>query len=172
MYKPIYRIIDWFIPAAMLESDSDRLMARTFVMLHLAGPLMGHSVTFFLARTAAGSTWQFWVTEAMVAGFFGIPFLLRACGSMRLPAMTSVQMLVGVSLFGSFSFGGISSPLLPWFLIAMVLGFFYLADTITLTLVGVALQLSCFFGARRFGVPKAPTTRRRSKASCQGPENM
>lgn len=150
MYKPLYRILDWFIPAAMLESDSDRLMARTFVMLHLAGPLMGHSVTFFLARTAAGSTWQFWVTEGMVAGFFGIPFLLRACGSMRLPAMTSVQMLVGLSLFGSFSFGGISSPLLPWFLIAMVLGFFYLSQSIKWVLAGVAAQLGVFMATRVF----------------------
>ena len=90
MQKPFYRVIDWFIPAGMLEGDSDRLMARTFVMLHLAGPLMGHSVTFFLAQTVAGATWQWWVTEAMVAGFFGIPFLLKVSGSMKLPASTSV----------------------------------------------------------------------------------
>jgi signal transduction histidine kinase len=148
MQKLLYRVIDWFIPASMLEGDSDRQMARTFVMLHLAGPLMGHSVTFFLAQTIAGDTWQWWVTEAMVAGFFGIPLLLRASGSMKLPAMTSVQMLVGLSLFGSFSFGGISSPLLPWFLIAMVLGFFYLADSITLVLTGIAVQIAIFIGTR------------------------
>ena len=148
MQKPFYRVIDWFIPAGMLEGDSDRLMARTFVMLHLAGPLMGHSVTFFLAQTVAGATWQWWVTEAMVAGFFGIPFLLKVSGSMKLPAMTSVQMLVGLSLFGSFSFGGISSPLLPWFLIAMVLGFFYLAESITLVLAGIAVQIAIFIGSR------------------------
>jgi signal transduction histidine kinase len=148
MHKPIYRIIDWFIPSAMLESDSDRLMARTFVLLHFAGPLMGHSVTLFLAQTAAGASWQFWATEFMVAGFFAIPFLLRASGSMTLPAMTSVQMLVGLSLFGSFFFGGISSPLLPWFLIAMVLGFFYLSESITMVLGAVALQLGLFMGMR------------------------
>src|SRR6478609_5601400 len=118
MRKPLSRFLDWFIPEQMLQSDSDRMMARTFVMLHLAGPLMGHSVTFFLAQTVAGSTWQFWVLEGMVASFFAIPLLLKACGSMELPAMTSVQMLVGLSLFGSLFFGGISSPLLPWFLIA------------------------------------------------------
>jgi signal transduction histidine kinase len=148
MPKPFYRIIDWFIPAGLLEGDSDRLMARTFVLLHFAGPLMGHSVTFFLAETVAGDTWQWWVTEAMVLGFFAIPFLLKASGGMRVPAMTSVQMLVGLSLFGSFSFGGISSPLLPWFLIAMVLGFFYLSEAIVLVLSGIALQLAIFIGSR------------------------
>jgi signal transduction histidine kinase len=132
----------------MLEGDSDRLMARTFVLLHLVGPLMGHSVTFFLAQTVAGESWQWWVTEAMVVSFFGIPFLLKLSGSMRIPAMTSVQMLVGLSLFGSFWFGGISSPLLPWFLIAMVLGFFYLAESIALVLSGIAFQIAIFIGTR------------------------
>ncbi|MDB5671568.1 MAG: hypothetical protein JWO25_2527 [Alphaproteobacteria bacterium] len=148
MRRSFYDIIDWFIPAAMLESDSDRLMARTFVLLHLAGPLMGHSVTFFLARTVAGATWQFWVTECMVAGFLAIPLLLRISGRMLVPAMTSVQMLVGLSLFGSFYFGGISSPLLPWFLIAMVLGFFYLSESIKWVLVGIAFQLAAFILTR------------------------
>ena len=148
MQKSIYRFIDWFIPASIRETQSDRLMARTFVLLHLVGPVMGHSVTYFLSRTAAGATWQFWATEAIVVSFLAIPLLLRLLGSLRIAAMVSVQALVGLSLFGSFFFGGISSPLLPWFLIAMVLGFFYLADSIKLTLVGVAAQLGCFVGAR------------------------
>ncbi len=148
MYKSIYRFIDWFIPSSIQENQSDRLMARTFVLLHLVGPLMGHSVTYFLSQTAAGGTWQYWVIEAIVVGFLAIPLLLRAAGSLQIAAMVSVQLLVGLSLFGSFFFGGISSPLLPWFLIAMVLGFFYLADSIKLTLGGVALQLGCFVMAR------------------------
>ena len=148
MYNNLCNFIDWFIPVAMRKSDADRMMARTFVMLHIAGPLMGHSVTFFLAQTVAGNSWQFWVTEGMVASFLGIPFLLRFTGSMRIPAMTSVQMLVGLSLFGSFYFGGISSPLLPWFLIAMVLGFFYLSESIKLVLTGIALQLATFIVTR------------------------
>ncbi len=148
MYRSIYRFIDWFIPLSIRENESDRLMARTFVLLHLLGPIMGHSVTYFLWQTSAGATWQFWATEAIVVSFLAIPLLLRAMGSLRVAAMVSVQVLVGLSLFGSFFFGGISSPLLPWFLIAMVLGFFYLADSIKLTLVGVAFQLACFVGAR------------------------
>lgn len=148
MSNAVYRFIDWFIPPNIRETDSDRLMARTFVLLHLLGPIMGHSVTFFLWQTSAGATWQFWVTELMVISFLATPLLLRYFKSLHLAATVSVQMLVGLSLFGSFVFGGISSPLLPWFLIAMVLGFFYLADSIKSTLVGVEIQLACFFGAR------------------------
>lgn len=148
MQRLFYRILDWFIPMAIRETDSDRLMARTFVLLHLIGPLMGHSVTYFLWQTPAGATWQFWCTEAMVASFFLIPLVLRTWGSMRMAAVLSVQMLVGLSLFGSFFFGGISSPFLPWFLIAMVLGFFYLSDSVKIVLIGVAIQLVGFFGIR------------------------
>lgn len=152
MLRQIYQFIDWFIPPAIRQTESDRLMARTFVFLHLLGPIMGHSVTYFLWQTPAGATWQLWVTEAMVVSFLATPFMLRLWGSLQAAAMVSVQMLVGLSLFGSFFFGGISSPLLPWFLIAMVLGFFYLAESIRMTLVGVAVQLACFFaGHAAFG---------------------
>jgi len=148
MDKLFHRIIDWFIPPAIRETDSDRLMARTFVGLHIGGPLMGQSVTYFLARTTAGGSWQLWCTEAMVLSFLLTPLVLRLSGSLHQAAFFSVQMLVGLSLFGSFFFGGISSPFLPWFLIAMVMGFFYLSDAITLVLAGVALQLIGFFAMR------------------------
>lgn len=150
MRKSFNRLIDWFIPDAIKGTVSDLLMARTFVMLHLIGPLMGHSVTLYLSRTHAGGSWQFLAVEVMVFSFFATPFILRATGSLWLPAMYSVQMLVGLSLFGSFFFGGIASPFLPWFLIAMVLGFFYLSESIAAVLIGIATQLTVFFTARIF----------------------
>ncbi|NKB15718.1 MAG: hypothetical protein HC774_00390 [Sphingomonadales bacterium] len=118
------------------------------MLLHLLGPLMGHSVTGYLLFSLQLDGWQFWVLEAGVASFFLVPFILRWHGDMRLPTMLSVQMLVGVSLFGSFFFGGISSPLLPWFLIAMMLGFFYLADHFGQVLAGIGVQLAVFITCR------------------------
>ncbi|MEO6387864.1 MAG: HAMP domain-containing sensor histidine kinase [Croceibacterium sp.] len=148
MQRLAYRAIDWFIPAHIRATESDLLMTRIFVLLHLLGPLMGHSVTIFLWLKLPHDTWQFWVTEVCVAAFFFVPLLMRFSGSMRLAATVSVQLLVGLSLFGSFYFGGISSPLLPWFLIAMVLGFFYLADAIGQVLLGIAGQLAIFVAMR------------------------
>ncbi len=148
MPKSLYLLTDWFIPAKIRETESDLLMARTFVGLHLIGPLMGQTVTYFLWQTPAGATWQFWATEAVALSFFATPLTLRAFGNLTMAAMISVQMLVCLSLFGSFNFGGISSPFLPWFLIAMVLGFFYLSDAIKLVLAGIAIQLGVFVIAR------------------------
>lgn len=148
MIETINRLIDWFIPPEIKASQTDLPMVRNFVLLHLLGPLMGHSVTAFLWMTLDHDNWQFWVTELSVASFLLVPLMLRAGARMSNVAMFSVQMLVGISLFGSFWFGGISSPLLPWFLIAMVLCFFYLADSIRPALGGIAIQLLTFGIAR------------------------
>ena len=58
---------------------------------------------------------------------------------MTLAAWLSVQMLCAAALFGSFFYGGVSSGFMPWFLVAVLLGFFYLSEKpkiVALTLAG------------------------------------
>jgi signal transduction histidine kinase len=148
MYQAINRFVDWFIPSTCGDTASEKLMARTFVLLHMLGPIMGHSVTWFLSQTPAVATWQFWVTELLVTSFLFIPIVLKLSRNLDYTAMLSAQMLVFLSLFGSYYFGGISSPFIPWFLIAMGLGFFYLASRVTQIIIGVAIQLMAFAAAR------------------------
>ena len=148
MYQIVNSTIDRFIPVSLQQDSSDRLAARTFVMLHFLGPPMGQAVTYALGRTSAGGSWQLWVIGSLILSFLAIPILMRLWGDLGLPAFLSVQMLIGLSLFGSFYFGGISSPFLPWFLIALVLGFFYLSERIVPVLIGVALQLATFSALR------------------------
>ena len=148
MLKTLNSTLDRFIPDDLRRSDIELPMVRNFVLLHLLGPLMGHAVTTFLWIRIPSPGWQFWLLEAAVASFFLIPVVLCVTRSMQIAAMLSIQLLVGVSLFGSFWFGGISSPLLPWFLIAMVMCFFYLANAIKPALCGIAAQLVAFSAAR------------------------
>jgi signal transduction histidine kinase len=124
------------------------MKVRTFILLHLLGPAMGHSVVLFLWYASKPLTWQFWVVEVGVVSFWAVPMLVRATQSVFLPAVLSVQVLVFLSLFGSFYYGGISSPFMPWFVIALLLGFFYLADRVQIVLGGVAVQLVLFVIAR------------------------
>jgi signal transduction histidine kinase len=42
--------------------------------------------------------------------------------------LISVELLAFTSLFGSYFYGGVSSPFLPWLLISLLLGFFYLSE--------------------------------------------
>src|SRR3712207_5739670 len=148
MLDVLNRIIDHFVPAQAKVETSSYMMVRTFVFLHLFGPLLGHSVIVFLYQASHDIGWVFWALELNLCFFWLMPFLVRWTGSLTVPATLSVQALVTLSLFGSFFYGGISSPFLPWILIALLLGFFYLADRPRLLLAGVAAQLSIFIGSR------------------------
>ena len=142
------KAIDYFIPANLTRDQANLMKVRTFVLLHLLGPAMGHSVVLFLWSASDDVSWQFWVIEVSVASFWLIPLWVKLARSLVLPAMLSVQTLVFLSLFGSFFYGGISSPFLPWFLIALLLGFFFLAEHVVMLLVGVFVQLVFFVAAR------------------------
>lgn len=148
MGHQITRIIDYFIPLRMQSAQANLMKVRAFVLLHLLGPAMGHSVVLFLWSASDVITWQFWVVEAGVVFFWLIPLLVKLTRSLTLPATLSVQGLVFLSLFGSFYYGGISSPFMPWLLIALLLGFFYLAEHAVMLIAGVAAQLAGFVLAR------------------------
>jgi signal transduction histidine kinase len=148
MMNLVTRIVDHFVPAEARDKGSSYMMVRTFVFLHLFGPALGHSVIMFLYQASEATSWQFWVLEGNLCFFWLMPFLVKRTGQLTLPAALSVQALVTLSLFGSFFYGGISSPFLPWILIALLLGFFYLAERPKMLLIGVATQLALFIGAR------------------------
>lgn len=148
MLTSIKSFIDYFIPDESGKESSNLMMLRTFVFLHLAGPAMGHAVILFLYQASTHLTWVFWVLEVNVAFFWLMPFIVRRTGNLQTAAAISVQALVFLSLFGSFFYGGISSPFLPWLLIALLIGFFYLADRTRAVLIGVMVQLILFLSAR------------------------
>ena len=147
MWDLATRAADYFVPAGARSKTSDYLMVRMFVFLHLFGPLLGHSVIVFLYQASDHIGWVFWTIEANLCFFWLMPILVKRTGSLTIPAALSVQALVTLSLFGSFFYGGMSSPFLPWILIALLLGFFYLADRARWVVIGVGLQLTVFAAA-------------------------
>ena len=80
--------------------------------------------------------WSFWT----------LPFLLRWTGSVKLSALASFQLLAASSLFGAFHYGGFSSPFLPWFVVSLLLGLFYLYKNAILVLVLFACDIAIFLG--------------------------
>jgi signal transduction histidine kinase len=150
MRDRLIRAIDYFAPVEMMGDQSNVMKIRTFILLHLIGPAMGHSVILFLWYASPVLAWQFWVIEASVVSFWLVPILVKLTQSLILPATFSVCLLVFLSLFGSFFYGGISSPFMPWFLIALLLGFFYLADHPAMVITGVVAQLAVFVAARLY----------------------
>lgn len=144
MWALISRIVDYFVPPEARGEASNYMMVRTFVFLHLLGPLLGQSVIVFLYRASTHISWVFWAIEANLCFFWLMPWVVKTTRGLVVPASLTVNALVTLSLFGSFFYGGISSPFLPWLLIALLLGFFYLADRTAMVLAGVAIQLCIF----------------------------
>ena len=142
--------VQYFIPANVQEDRSSLMKARIFVALHIMGPFMGQASVLFLWRASTAIGWEFWTLEAVVTAFWTLPLILKWTGSLALPTALSVQMLMFASLFGSFFYGGISSPFLPWLLIALLTGFFYLSERALLVVGSTVAQMGIFVAARLY----------------------
>ncbi|WP_395673977.1 sensor histidine kinase [Phenylobacterium sp.] len=150
MWESILKIIDWFVPEAAKRERSELGLARNFVFTHLFGPLMAQSICVFLYLSDPRPGWVVWTIVGAIWSFWALPFVLRATKNLQLVALISVQTLAFASLFGSFHYGGVSSPLLPWLLVALLLGFFYLGERPLLVLGMFAADLLAFYAAFAF----------------------
>jgi signal transduction histidine kinase len=126
--ETVLKLIDWFVPEKAKAERSELGLARNFVFTHLFGPLLAQSISLFLYLTDPKPGYAVWTMIISIWGFWALPPLLRVTKNLQLVALISVQLLAFASLFGSFHYGGVSSPLLPWLLISLLLGFFYLSD--------------------------------------------
>ena len=129
MLSKALTFIDWFIPEQCRRTKSDLGRARIFVVTHTAGPTSGASIVAFLVKSDPTPGLHVLIIAAGIAAIWLLPFVLRWTGNLRLVAMISVQALITVTLIGVYNYGGVSSPFLPWLLIALANGFFYLSDS-------------------------------------------
>ena len=144
MAFPWIGMFDWFIPERSRRTRSDLGRARTFVFTHTVGPASGASIVAFLFAADPAPGWHVPLIAAGIAAFWALPLLLRWTGNLRLAAFLSVQILIAVTLFGAYNYGGVSSPFLPWLLIALANGFFYLSDSPLLVLVTFVANVAAF----------------------------
>lgn len=144
MLPVMLTVIDWFIPERSLRSKSDLGRARTFVFTHLAGPASGASIVAFLIMADSSPGLHVSLIAAGIATFATLPLILRWTGNLRLVAIISVEVLISVTLLGVYNYGGVSSPFLPWLLIALANGFFYLNDRPLTVLLTFVLNVAAF----------------------------
>jgi signal transduction histidine kinase len=127
-WNRIIRLIDWFIPAEAKLERSERGLAQNFVFTHLFGPALSQSIGLFLYLSDPHPGAACWTVIVCIWMFWTLPFVYRMSGNLQLAALISVELLAFTSLFGSYFYGGVSSPFLPWLLISLLLGFFYLSE--------------------------------------------
>jgi signal transduction histidine kinase len=128
-HAPIYhRLIDWFLPPQMKGDRAMQGRARIFVFTHLFGPLLGAMICGFLYSADPHPGMPFVFIAVTIAGFAVLPFALKLHGKLPFLAFISFAQLTFAVLYGSYYYGGVSSPFLPWLLVALLLGFFYLGQ--------------------------------------------
>jgi hypothetical protein len=148
-------LLDYFIPAELRVNAEAHRRARMFMLSHVFGPILGNTIPVYLFVADISRDYRAAVFFLSILAFWLYPFALRVTGRYQLLALVSVQNLVFCVLWACYSYGGLSSPFLPWILIFPLLAFLYLPpvgwvrDVLLLQIVGsVALFLvRCFFGA-------------------------
>lgn len=128
IWSRLVRLIDWFIPAAAKLERSELGLAQNFVFTHLFGPALSQSISVFLYLSDPHPGFACWTVIVGIWLFWALPFVYKFTGNLQLAALLSVELLAFASLFGAYFYGGVSSPFLPWLLVSLLLGFFYLSE--------------------------------------------
>jgi signal transduction histidine kinase len=148
IFNLFLRVIDWFIPEAAKSERSELSLARNFVFTHLAGPLLSQSISVFLYRSDPDPGVACWTMMLCIWLFWTLPFVYRWTGNLRRTATVSVELLAFTSLFGAYFYGGVSSPFLPWLIVSLLLGFFYLSHSPSLVVALFTFNIFMFGGAQ------------------------
>jgi len=140
----LFDAIDWFVPEALRTDTATLWRARIFAITHLLGPCLAVLILTYLYQADPDPGIPFWTICSLCSAFPMLPFAMKLTKRLSWVALFSVCDLTFLSVFGSFFYGGVSSPFLPWFLTALLLGFFYLADRPFVVLGIFALNLVGF----------------------------
>jgi signal transduction histidine kinase/ActR/RegA family two-component response regulator len=124
----IYPVLDWFIPTRIKRDNEAHQRARMFLISHLFGPFLGHTITVYLYLLDPDPGIGLHLLALSITAFWAFPFLLRLTGWFNFLAVLSIQNLTFAVVWGCYHYGGISSPFLPWLPTVPLLAFFYLGS--------------------------------------------
>lgn len=143
-------IVDWFIPAVQREALG-RARVRMFLISHFFGPILGSPIPLILSIYDPAPWPHVHILAASICAFWLFPIALKLLPRYYTPlAFLSVLNLSWCILWGSYNYGGASSPFLMWFLVVPLLAFFYLgSSTITRIVIfaQIAVGLAGFYAA-------------------------
>ena len=142
----IYPVLDWFIPQRVRDNSELQQRARMFLISHLFGPFLGHTITVYLYLLDPAPDHALGVLAVSISAFLFFPFALKWTGWYNTLAILSVQNLIFAILWGCYHYGGLSSPFLPWLLTVPLLAFFYLGSAAKQRLLVLTLIASNFGG--------------------------
>jgi signal transduction histidine kinase len=139
--------VDWFIPPALRAQEDVIQGVRMFLFSHMFGPFLGHTISFSMLFLEGDADWHWWVFFGCVTAFWPFLIVLRLTGWYVPLALISIQNLIFCIIWGCYFYGGMSSPIMPWFITVPLLAFFYLPTRKNRIMVSAVIfaNLSAFY---------------------------
>jgi signal transduction histidine kinase len=154
--RRIHGFVDSFIPAQLKASTDVIQGVRMFLFSHLFGPFLGHTISISMLVLQGHTDRPWWVFFCAVTLFWPFTIVLRITGCYVPLALVSIQNLIFCILWGSYHYGGISSPIMPWLITVPLLAFFYLPTRRTRIVVAFMIGanlIAFYFIYSWFGFP-------------------
>jgi signal transduction histidine kinase/CheY-like chemotaxis protein len=135
------RTMNFFMPDRFRGDVLSERRVRMFTISHLFGPLISHPITILLMLYDP-NPWPHVPILGVSITMFWVFLLAMKYLPIRYEtlALISVQNLIFAILWGSYHYGGGSSPFLMWLLIVPLLAFFYLGAT-TFTRLAIIAEI-------------------------------
>lgn len=143
-------LTDWLTPDHLKGDLHTRKRVQMFVISHLFGPFIAAPIPIFLSFADPNPVPHVPILAASIFGFWLFLPLLKMFPRAYVPmALVSVLNLTFAVLWGSFNYGGTSSPFLMWFVLTPLLAFMYFGSNWSTRLfVGaqIVLGIGAFYG--------------------------
>lgn len=125
-------MMNWFIPAHLSGDLHTRKRVQMFIVSHIFGPVIATPIPLFLWFADPQPLWHVPILAASIYGFWPFLALVKLFPRAYTPlAMASVLNLTFCILWGTYNYGGTSSPFLVWLVLVPLLAFMYLGSTWT-----------------------------------------
>ena len=144
-------LIEWLTPREFAGDIHAKKRVRMFLISHLFGPVISHPITLYLLASDPQPMPHVLVLGISISAFWLFPLALKLFPRKYTAlALISVANLNFALLWGSFNYGGTSSPFLMWLLAVPLLGFFYLGSGLVARVAifaEILIGISVFYGA-------------------------
>jgi signal transduction histidine kinase/ActR/RegA family two-component response regulator len=126
------RTMAWFTPQELQRDLHTRKRVQMFIISHMFGPIIATPIPLFLWFADPTPTPHVWILAASIYAFWPFLALLKLFPRAYTElAMFSVLNLTFCILWGTYNYGGTSSPFLVWLVLTPLLAFMYLGATWT-----------------------------------------
>ncbi|WP_127600022.1 ATP-binding protein [Nitratireductor alexandrii] len=144
-------LLEWLTPPQYRNDLHVQKRVRMFLISHMFGPIMGAPIPIFLAVVDPSPWPHVPLLAASIAAFWLFPVALKLLPNHYTGlALLSVFNLNFAILWGSYHYGGASSPFLMWLLVMPLLAFFYLGSNMNTRIIifaQIAFGLASFYAA-------------------------